>query len=61
MLVKMAHAELGEISTLGNPMRLSANPATYRLPPPALGEHNIEILTDLGYSTDDIAAIVRGS
>jgi len=31
----------------------------YRLPPPLLGEHNLQILQSLDYSSDQIAAAVR--
>ena len=48
MVVDISHDELGEIRTLGNPIKLSANPASIRQPPPALGEHNEEIFQELG-------------
>jgi len=35
-----------EIPTVGYPPKLSETPATYRLPPPRVGEHSREILTD---------------
>lgn len=35
------------IKTLGNPIKLSATPATYRRPPPTLGQDNDEILSIL--------------
>ncbi len=42
----------------GNPIRLSAQPEL-DLVAPALGEHNAEVLTELGYSAaevDELAA-----
>lgn len=47
MFVRMPHATLGEVPVLGNPMKLSDAKATYRRPPPALGEHTEEVLREL--------------
>ena len=57
MVVTMPHAELGSVSMIGNPMVLAGSPASYRLPPPGLGEHSAMILGELGYTPDDIARI----
>jgi crotonobetainyl-CoA:carnitine CoA-transferase CaiB-like acyl-CoA transferase len=56
MLVTMQH-EVGEIATIGNPMRLSSAPPSYRLPPPALGEHSSQVLAELGYDAAQIARL----
>src|SRR5438132_933845 len=39
------------------PIELSETPGTYRRPAPLLGEHTDEILTGLGYSPAEIAAL----
>lgn len=57
MLVEMSRDDLGAFETIGNPMALSATPPTYRLPPPALGEHSTDILAEVGYSAGDIARL----
>jgi formyl-CoA transferase len=43
----------------GFPVKLSATPAQLRRPAPALGEHNEEVLRDLGYPPDRIGALRR--
>jgi crotonobetainyl-CoA:carnitine CoA-transferase CaiB-like acyl-CoA transferase len=40
-------ARLTTSRQVAHPLRWSATPATYRLPPPALGEHTTEVLAEL--------------
>ena len=47
MVVDIPQPELGHVRTLGNPIKLSRTPAVITRPPPALGEHNAEVLTAL--------------
>ncbi|WP_314884716.1 CaiB/BaiF CoA-transferase family protein [Psychrobacter immobilis] len=42
------------VRALGNPIKLSASPVTYRTPPPQLSEHTDSTLADLGYDSDMI-------
>ncbi|WP_216831155.1 CaiB/BaiF CoA transferase family protein [Alkalihalobacterium elongatum] len=45
---------LGKIQQIGVPIKLSETPGEIRFQAPKLGEHNNEILAELGYSSDEI-------
>ena len=53
----LAHPALGAVDQVAPPYELSATPASVRTPPPLLGEHSDEILSDVGYSADEIRAL----
>ena len=53
--VTIPHPVAGTVPLVANPMKLSATPPDYRLPPPMLGEHTNEILaTTLGLQDAEI-------
>ena len=54
MVVEMEHPDAGMLRLLGTPARLHATPPSYRLPPSDLGQHNHDILGELGYSREQI-------
>ncbi|MGI8749570.1 MAG: CaiB/BaiF CoA transferase family protein [Thermoleophilaceae bacterium] len=45
------------VRLLGHPVKFSGTPADPNRPGPALGEHTAGVLSDLGYSDDEIAAL----
>jgi crotonobetainyl-CoA:carnitine CoA-transferase CaiB-like acyl-CoA transferase len=60
LIVEIQHPALDLVRSIANPVRLSATPVSYRLPPPLLGEHSGEILESLGYSKAEIAGAIVG-
>jgi alpha-methylacyl-CoA racemase len=59
MVVSYEQPGMGEIKQLGFPIKLSRTPASIERPAPALGEHTAEVLSDAGYSTEEIQALVE--
>ena len=51
-------AEGGAVPLIGNPIKFSATPVDYRRPPPRLGQHTDEVLTELlGLGPNEIGAL----
>ncbi|RPJ46163.1 MAG: CoA transferase [Betaproteobacteria bacterium] len=45
--IEMDHPTAGKVPLVASPMRFSATPVAYKLPPPTLGQHTDEILRDV--------------
>jgi crotonobetainyl-CoA:carnitine CoA-transferase CaiB-like acyl-CoA transferase len=57
MKVSVPHPLAGSVDLIGNPLKLSATPVTYRRPPPTLGQHTEEVLQELGLGAAEIAEL----
>ena len=55
LFAEVSHPVAGNIKLNNSPIRLSQTDARIRFPSPTLGQHNAEVLAELGYSQDDIA------
>jgi crotonobetainyl-CoA:carnitine CoA-transferase CaiB-like acyl-CoA transferase len=57
MLAELDHPVAGRTKMMALPVRLSATPGAVTTPAPAFGQHTDEVLGELGFSTDEIAAL----
>ena len=57
MMLDIKHPSLGDIKNVGFGVKLSGTPASVRMPPPDLGQHNQEVLESMGFKESDIARL----
>ena len=57
MVVDMEHPNVPGLRVPNSPLKLTVTPPTIRRHPPLLGQHNEEILTESGYTPDQISRL----
>jgi crotonobetainyl-CoA:carnitine CoA-transferase CaiB-like acyl-CoA transferase len=61
MVETTEHPTAGAIKLVRSPMRFEDKRPGSRLPPPALGEHAVEVLAELGYSHEEASHLLTGA
>lgn len=59
MMIEFEHPVHGAVRTVGNPLHMSAVSAIAARPAPLHGQHNEEVLAELGYTEADIGRLRR--
>lgn len=59
MIVEVDHPRAGRTRGLGMPIKFGDGAADMTRPAPLLGQHSREVLAAIGYSADEITALVR--
>ena len=57
MIAELDHPNIPNLKIPNSPMKLSASPSSIRRPPPLLGEHNADVLSEQGYTPEQIASL----
>ena len=54
MMVSIPHPQVPDLKAPGSPLKLADMPASVRRYPPLLGEHSQEVVSELGYSVEEV-------
>jgi crotonobetainyl-CoA:carnitine CoA-transferase CaiB-like acyl-CoA transferase len=59
LVFELPHPKLGRVRQLSEPARIGGENPRAASHPPLLGEHTVEILESLGYTRDEVEALIR--
>ena len=57
MVVEVPHPNVPDLKVPNSPLKLEETPSSIRRPPPLLGQHNEEVLSECGYDADQITQL----
>ncbi|MBA2595220.1 MAG: CoA transferase [Chloroflexia bacterium] len=58
LILEVAHPRIGDLQLSGGPYHFDGEPVRARLAPPLLGQQTVEVLTEAGYSQEEIEALI---
>ncbi|SAL01789.1 formyl-CoA transferase [Caballeronia calidae] len=59
MIVELEHPRAGKIKNLASAAKMSGTPAQIRMPAPTVGQHTVDILSEMGLTTSEVEALKR--
>ena len=57
MIAELSHPNVPDLRIPNSPLKLAETPPTIKRPPPLLGQHNDEVLGELGYDSEAIKGL----
>jgi crotonobetainyl-CoA:carnitine CoA-transferase CaiB-like acyl-CoA transferase len=58
MITTVKHKKLGDVRILSPAVKMSGKKVEVRLPPPVLGQDNVEVLSSIGMGTEEIERLI---